>query len=307
MDLHIILVPYHLGKERIGMGRGPEHLMQAGLGERLRARGHHVQIETVHPAAPLPDDMLTATALVNRALAGAVRSAIHHGRFPIILAGNCNSALGTITGLGPHWASVVWVDAHGDFNTPETSPTGYFDGMPLAVAAGLCYPEVLEQVGGRPILGREILHVGGRDFDPGERELMEAAHVRILDADRLAVVGVDGALTAELDGLHAGSDSTYLHLDLDVLAVDEARANQYDSPGGLKIATVTEVIRKTAHHSSIKAASISSYDPAYDHDGRAAQAGVLYIETVIAELEPAAHPHAPQRVGTRPGVSPQQT
>lgn len=285
MNIRLILVPYHLGKARIGMGLGPERILKAGLIERLRLKGYPVEVEEVIVGGLPVFDERTAIGLVNRALAGAVRHAHENGYLPIILAGNCNSALGTIAGLNPKPIGVIWVDAHGDFNTPENSPTGYFDGMPLAAATGLCYPEVLALSGGQVITGQEVLHLGGRDFDPGERELMVTHQVNVITADCLHEVGVDGIVSAGLDRLRKRSRSLYLHLDLDVLETAEAHANQYRTPGGLKVSMVEEIIRKAAEQATIKAVSISSYHPVYDKDGRAVQAAVNLLELAVEEIE----------------------
>src|SRR4051812_36876496 len=123
MDVQLLAVPYDSGNYRARMGAGPEALLAAGLAQALRDKGHQVHTKI----AELPEGEWTAEIRTGfelmRMLSVAVREAIGNGRFPIVLAGNCNTAVGTLAGLG-HGTAVAWFDAHADFNTPETTATG---------------------------------------------------------------------------------------------------------------------------------------------------------------------------------------
>ena len=114
------------------MGAGPEHLIAMGLLDRLRERAGSVSLRELAPS----DDTWAAeigTAFdIDRHLARAVLDARSAGAFPLVLAGNCITSVGTIGGLGPGTTGVLWFDAHGDFNTPETTVGGFLDGMALA-------------------------------------------------------------------------------------------------------------------------------------------------------------------------------
>src|SRR5688572_13609425 len=127
--INLIRVPYDSGHRGIRMGRGPLHLSERGAADRLRASGHDVVESTVDVPTAFPTEVGTSFA-VHRALSATVCAAVASGGFPLILAGNCGTALGTVSGVrggSPNDTSdigVIWLDAHADFNTPETTTSG---------------------------------------------------------------------------------------------------------------------------------------------------------------------------------------
>ena len=147
MRVSLIAVPYDLGRADVGSGRGPAAYLKAGAAETLRARGHEVEIVTVKREAPFTDE-LKAVLDVDEAVAVAVDEAVFGDALPLVVAGNCNVTLGVRAGLqraGDGDAALVWLDAHGDFNTPATTETGYLDGMPLAMLCGRAYRDAVER------------------------------------------------------------------------------------------------------------------------------------------------------------------
>src|SRR6266699_5630562 len=140
MDIQLLLVPYDSGQRGWRCGAGPEHLVRAGLPAHLQRQGHIVtaiHIIEDDPAYP-PAEIRTAFELARR-LASTVRSVRTAGHFPLVLSGNCNTAVGTLSGLTPARRATFWFDAHGDCNTPETTTSGFLDGMGLAMTMGLCW------------------------------------------------------------------------------------------------------------------------------------------------------------------------
>jgi arginase len=161
--------------------------LDAGADRILREGRHDVHVTAV--VADVAGLHTTeAVALVDRALAAAVDGALADGARPVVLAGNCHSCLGTLAGLAAD-VGIVWLDAHGDFNTPETSPSGYFDGMALAVAAGLAHDDLRARIGARAVPGEHILLAGVRDLDPGERDNLKRAGVQVVAGDAWRDVG----------------------------------------------------------------------------------------------------------------------
>ena len=146
MDLTLISVPYDSALRGVRMGAGPERLIGAGLPGRLEALGHTVRLETVEHEAEPPTEIRTGFELM-RGVAAQVSAAVRAGRFPIVLSGNCNTAVGTIGGLGGG-VGIVWLDAHGDFHTPETTTGGFLDGTGLATATGRCWRALAATVPG---------------------------------------------------------------------------------------------------------------------------------------------------------------
>ncbi len=147
MKIQIIQVPYDSGYRDLRQGCGPTYFIDQNLDGMLEADGHQVRTTRIDAKAEFTTEIGTAFEL-NRLLSVEVKAAVESGSFPIVLAGNCNSCLGTIAGIGSAKLGVVWFDAHGEFNTPETTRSGFLDGMPLAMATGRCWKSILETIPG---------------------------------------------------------------------------------------------------------------------------------------------------------------
>ena len=125
MTVELIQVPYDAGHRGRRMGCGPGHFIAHGAADRLRSTGHTVTVSAVETSDAHPAEIATTFELARR-LAGRVRAACRAGRFPLILSGNCSCCLGVVAGLDrSEDAAVLWLDAHADFNTPETTTSGY--------------------------------------------------------------------------------------------------------------------------------------------------------------------------------------
>ena len=118
MEIRLLLVPYDSGQRNVRMGAGPEHLRAAGLAERLAKEGREVDAQTIEPASMNWRAEVQTSFELMRAVAEQVRASRVAGRFPIVLSGNCLSAIGVIAGLGAG-TGVLWIDAHGDLNAPK--------------------------------------------------------------------------------------------------------------------------------------------------------------------------------------------
>ena len=147
MEIRLLLVPYDSGQRNVRMGAGPEHLCAAGLEKHLAAQGHQVDSEVIEPASRDWRAEVQTSFELMRAVAKHVRAARTARRFPVVLSGNCLAAVGVIAGLGPG-TGVIWIDAHGDFNTPQTTTSGFLDGMTLATATGQCWGELAHSIEG---------------------------------------------------------------------------------------------------------------------------------------------------------------
>ncbi|HEY7461332.1 MAG TPA: arginase family protein [Gemmatimonadota bacterium] len=275
MDVRLIQVAYHLGHERTGMGLGPVRYLEAGAAGELTHRGHTVHVEEVRLEGQASDEV-GAVFELNRRLAGVVRQAVADGAFPLVLAGNCSSSLGILAGLAEPDIGIVWFDAHGDFNTPETTRSGFFDGMALAVATGRCWRELAASVPGFTAVGEErVLLVAARDLDPAERRLLESSAVtRVARA---------AELEAALQRLAGSARGVYLHLDLDALDPEDGRANAYAAAGGFSLAELEAAIGAVRKRFALRGAALTAYDPAADASGRACRAGMRLMQAIVAE------------------------
>jgi len=282
MNISLIQVPYHYGfvRTRAGAGRGPIRYLEAGAEKELRRRGFEVGVRTVQRRRAT-GELLAAVVDANTVLASEVAGAVAAGAFPLVLSGVCSVCLGVLAELNSR-VGIIWFDAHGDFNTPATTPSGFFDGMPLAIATGRCYPELWGQIGsGTPVAASETLLVGVRDLDAGERDNLEQSEVQVVPSAEIKASGVASALGPRLAALRSRVEEVYLHVDIDVLDPAVAPGVDYRSPGGLSLLEMEEAIRLIATQVRVKAAALTAYNPDYEEDDRTLQAG-LHLVTALA-------------------------
>ena len=281
MNLQIITVPYDSGVKNMRTGRGPIHFIDRGLERTLEKEGHHVQVSAVDVNASFATEIGT-TFDIARELADLVRQAVQEGRLPVVLAGNCNSCVGTLAGLGKRRLGIVWFDAHGDFNTPETTVTGFLDGMGLAMAAGRCWKSLLHTIEGFHPVGDDcIVHVGSLDLDPAERHLLHTAKIPVLTADPKNENKLLQDLEGVLHGLRERVDGVYVHLDMDVLDTGPGKPNHLAVPGALPLHVVERAVEAIQTHCQIVACTIASYDPVLDERQSVFNAGIRLIKAVV--------------------------
>ena len=237
-------------------------------------------VEEVDVQDRVPLEIGTSFA-VARQLAGKVSNAIGRRAFPLVVAGNCISCIGTLAGLGLPPPAIIWLDAHGDFNTPETTGSGFLDGMGLTTAVGRCWAKLAETVSGfQPVPESQVVLVGARDLDPQERVLLGTSKIQRVDPPRIRNRGLDAELEPALAKARTLSDRAYFHIDLDVLDIAEARVNEFAQGGGLTLEELLACVRLVGKQFTLAAAAITAYDPSVDPDGR----GLRAAEAVILEL-----------------------
>lgn len=282
VDIHAILAPYDSGYRSARMGAGPEHLFANGLKDALRSTQREVRATVVESQSALPAEVATAFEL-DRLIAQEVRAATQRGEFPLVLSGNCNSAVGTMSGAGADDLGIVWFDAHVDFNTPETTTTGFSDGMDLAIAVGHCWSGLAASVPGfNPLPEANVVLAGTRTTEPAEQERLNSSEVTVVGADLIRKKGVADALGAALDDLRARVDRVYIHLDLDVLDPEKlAPANEFAPPGGLIREEVESAIRLVHERFAVAVAGIASYDPASDAEGEILRAASKLAKALV--------------------------
>ncbi len=276
----VIAVPYDSGHRGLRMGAGPEHLLDNGLIDALEAAGGRARPVALHPQTVPTAEVATAFEL-DGLISDQVRGALAGGRFPLVLSGNCNASVGTIAGAGAEGLGVVWFDAHADFNTPETTTTGFIDGMGLAVAVGHCWQRMAGGVPGfSPVAEENVLLAGVRDVQSAEEERLAASRVAVVGVDRIGREG-PGVLAAALDVLVTRVGRVYVHLDLDVLDPAKAgRANGFAPEGGLDAEELLSALRMIRGRFDVAACGIASYDPALDADGRVLRAALACVEEI---------------------------
>jgi arginase len=268
-DVRLIQVPYYLGREHANLSPGPAKLAEAIEGDSI----------VIQPPRPnvLPNEVAESFSVI-RAVASAVRETVEEGRFPLVLAVNCFTSLGTVAGLGRP-VGVVWFDAHGDFHTPETTTSGFLDGMGLAMLLGDGWRELRNTVEGlRPVPAERALLVGARDIDPTEQDRFAESPLRRADVR---------TLDKALEELSREVDAVYVHLDLDVIDPSVARANALSVDGGFEAGELEQALTAISSRFEISAAAMTAYDPSVDPEGR--------IPPIAATLAPQLVPERVER------------
>jgi arginase len=275
MKIAIIALPYSTDTDA-GTAEGPDALLHAGLIDRLRERGD--DIAGPFRARLTPDEAAAygawnRIALADAHLARLTSEAVDRGAFPVVLESNCYGAIGVLAGLqkstgtAPPRLGMVWVDAHGDCNTPDTSPSGMLSGMPVAISAGLCLERLRRQAGlETPIAPRDIVMVCVRANDPLEQELIDRSGI-----ENIAVYDIRGdqaGLAAVLARLSEDVDRLYVHLDVDALDESEVASMWLTAPGGPTTGELARALGTIMATPKVAAFGIADINPLRDLDGR---------------------------------------
>jgi arginase len=230
------------------MGAGPLHLREK-LG---------VDAEEITPASPYPQEVKTSFELY-RALASRIRE---RDDFPVVFSGHCGASIGAAAGLGTEDLAILWFDEHVDYNTPDTTDTGFLDGMCLAVATGNCWHGLAATIPGfAPVDPHRVVHVGSRDYSPGEREALLRDGVQMP-----ALADVASALAA------VDAKRILVHVDLDVIDARYGRANHFACEGGLSPDELLHVLELARDRFPFAGLVLASYDPSCAGDARIAAA-----------------------------------
>jgi arginase len=289
--LQLLLVPYDSGHRGTRMGDGPDHLLRHGIASALRAAGTDVQSEYIESAKEFRTEVATHFELCTL-VAERVSAAVRAYRRPIVLSGNCGIALGTLAGLasgGIDDVGIVWLDAHGEFNTPDTTASGFLDGMGLTAIAGRSWKTIASSVTGfTPTPEERIVLAGLRDLDEAEGAALGKSGLRIVRAEMVRDDGLSAALEPALAALARRVRTVYLHIDLDVLDPLVGRANLFAPAGGLTRGELIDAVRLVGEHLKIAGAGIASYDPAYDADGAVFSAAVAAVDALAEAPVPEA-------------------
>jgi len=216
------------------------------------------------------DDRFTRMCHINDGIAQFVTSTCNRGERPISIAGDCCTTIGVLTGLqraGIH-SQLLWLDAHGDFNTYETSPSGFIGGMPLAMIVGRGDQTLVRAAGLTPLPETDVILADARNLDAEESKAVQTSHVRhITDIETLPRQITTAAL--------------YVHLDVDVLDPQEAPAMLYPSPRGPSLAQLRAVLQSLAQTRNIVAVSMTVWDFAQDADKKTERACMPLLEALI--------------------------
>src|SRR5262245_30189787 len=210
----LLTVPYDSSYRDLRMGRGPTWLVQHGAVQRIRQAGFDIDHAGIEPTATFRAEVATAFEL-GRLISTSVHDARSAAQFPVVLSGNCNAAIGTVSGLS-EGTGVLWFDAHADCETPDTTSSGFVDGMGLATLLGRCWRGLTAIIPDfRPVPPRSVALVGTRQTSEAERQLIRESGIPIVSVEDIRRLGIAEAMRPAVNVLRRqGVRQLYLHLDL---------------------------------------------------------------------------------------------
>lgn len=289
----IIGATLDLGQGRRGVDMGPSAIRYAGLEERLTSLGHdvrdHGNVETAVPeATALHDERARFLPEIQETCARIAAKVVEEaeaGAMPLVLGGDHSLAMGTLGGLAAvHGVGgALWIDAHADVNTPETSPTGNVHGMPLAAALGLAGPEFESDAWPLPALDpRRVALLGLRQADEGERKLLREAGVRVFTMSELDRIGVERATREALDRI-AGPG--FVHVSLDMDALDPELAPGVGTPvrGGLTYREAHLALELVAESGLAGSLEVVEVNPILDRENTTALTAVELVASALGK------------------------
>jgi arginase len=292
-EIAIIGATLDLGQGRRGVDMGPSAIRYAGLEERLSSLGYdvrdHGNVETAVPEATALDDerarFLPEIKTTCERIAAKVVEEVETGALPVVLGGDHSVALGTLGGLarvrGP--GGVLWIDAHSDINTPETSPSGNVHGMSLAAALGLADEWFASDAWPLPAVdARRVALLGVRSLDDGERGLLREAGVRVFTMSEIDRVGVERAVSEALDRVSGGG---FVHVSLDMDALDPEIAPGVGTPvrGGLTYREAHLALELVAESGLAGSFEVVEVNPILDRENTTALTAVELVASALGK------------------------
>jgi arginase len=279
-----------------GSERAPAALRAAGLVERLQGAGYEViDHGDCAPRLFADDDEHKRARNLKEIVAGLndlkIRAelAVKSGALVLVLGGDCAQVIGLLAGVRRYYKHVnlLWFDRDADLNTPASTPSGRIDGMVVAHVIGKGAPELVRFFGESALVREpDVTLFGLERLDPPEQEFLSKSPMRHIDA---AAIQSKGGSAAALNGLafvHADAHEFVLHLDTDVIAVDEFPAVNVPGTDGLRMADVRAALAEFAKHKNLLGLTVAQYNPDKDPDGSGAKKLVdLLVEALSARLE----------------------
>lgn len=294
--IHIINVPLDLGASRRGTDAGPSAFRVAGLKRAILSLGYSdvretdvsiPSMETVPPgdsSARYKDEILAACTQ----LAGYTRDALETGEWPLVIGGDHSIAMGTVSGVSAHLSrtggklGVIWFDAHGDMNLPESSPSGNVHGMPLAHLLGYGDPELSAILGVHPAIDAEnVVLIGIRDIDADERDFIHASGVTAFTMREIDQRGMSRIAGEALEIVNNGTAGFHVSFDLDGCDPEVIPGTGTVVPGGVSFREAHLLLEECAADGRMTSLEVVELNPFLDHANISAERAVTLVQSAL--------------------------
>lgn len=293
-NIAVIGVPMDLGADRRGVDMGPSAIRYAGMIPRLEILGYTVYDEgnlvvnrpKQYATTGTHLKYLNEIASVSKELRDAVSAQMEKGYFPLIIGGDHSIAIGSLSGVMQHKKNtgVIWIDAHADMNTDDTSPSGNIHGMPLAVVMGYGHPILTAIRGQRNAIRPEnVVIIGARSLDAGEKQFIKSIGVKVFTMHEIDRLGMTRVMDETLDIVVKGTDGVHLSLDLDGLDPHDAPGVGTPVFGGISYREGHLAMEMIAEKGILTSAEFVEVNPILDEMNRTAKVAVELMGSVFGE------------------------
>ena len=279
-------VPIYTLSSYRGMGDAPIALRKGGLAESLGSPLDSGDVEIPRLKKDMAEGKTrNLTHFRNATSLTYARTKASKQERLLILGGECSETVGVMAGLAEAYGGkpgMLWLDAHGDFNIPETSPSGYIGGMCLAFACGMA-PGLDLGTGQAPppLAGERLVHVGSRALDPPEVAAFNSSPAKLFTAQQVKKTGAADVAEEAARHLDNRSDWIACHLDVDVIDPGLIPSVNYPTPGGLTIEETSIIIRKLIETGKMRALELAAYNPSKDRGAASAKRIIELMKTVL--------------------------
>ncbi|MDH5454893.1 MAG: arginase [Gammaproteobacteria bacterium] len=294
--IHIINVPLDLGASRRGTDAGPSAFRVAGLGREIRDMGYTISSETDIPVPAMETRKTSDTRTrfkdeilqVCEELANHVIAALEAGEWPLVIGGDHSIAMGTVSGLAAHLGKsgqklgLIWFDAHGDMNLPDSTPSGNIHGMPLAHLLGYGDPDLASIHGISPAVNPEnVVLIGIRDIDQIERDFINASGVTAFTMRDIDQLGMAEVARRALEIVNDGTGGFHVSFDLDGCDPEVIPGTGTTVPGGASFREAHLLLEECAADGRILSLEVVELNPFLDHANISAKRAVSLIQSAL--------------------------
>ncbi len=294
VKIGIIGVPMDLGQKRRGVDMGPTAMRIAGLIERLTDLGHQVvdfgnvngpdrstAREGAESARYLTDILKMCSNIAEQ-----VSLCVSEKMMPLVIGGDQSVSIGTFGGLAPHGTSrgIIWIDAHGDFNTNRTTPSGNVHGMALAAILGHGLPRLVNFRKISPkAQEKNTVIIGCRSIDDGEAELLSGSKITVYTMKEVDEMGIAEVMEQAIHIARRGTNDVHVSFDIDVLDPREAPGTGTPVPGGLTYREAHLAMEMLYDAGIVTSAELVEVNPILDYSNRTAEIGVQLLESLLGK------------------------